>query len=105
MKLLMRGTAGRGTKELLLEAKRRGIYTIVTDNHLSAEKASLKHLADEYWVIGTAEIDILKENAEKNGRVSTMNDIKIFNISICMKLCEWLNLPCYCTPEGMVLYD
>ena len=43
MKLLMLGTTGRGTKELLLEAKRRGIYTIVTDN-LSVEKAPLKLL-------------------------------------------------------------
>ena len=53
MKLLMLGTTGRGTKELLLEAKRRGIYTIVTDN-LSVEKAPLKLLADEYWMISTA---------------------------------------------------
>lgn len=66
MKLLMLGTTGRGTKELLLEAKRRGIYTIVTDN-LSVEKAPLKLLADEYWMLSTADIDILEEKAEKKG--------------------------------------
>ena len=62
MKLLMLGTTGRGTKELLLEAKRRGIYTIVTDN-LSVEKAPLKLLADEYWMISTADIDVLEERS------------------------------------------
>ena len=59
MKLLMLGTTGRGTKELLLEAKRRGIYTIVTDN-LSVGKAPLKLLADEYWMISTADIAAIK---------------------------------------------
>lgn len=99
MKLLMLGTTGRGTKELLLEAKRRGIYTIVTDN-LSVEKAPLKLLADEYWMISTADIDILEEKCREEGVAAIMNGISTFNISVCMELCKRLNLPCYCTPES-----
>ena len=98
MKLLMLGTTGRGTKELLLEAKRRGIYTIVTDN-LSVEKAPLKLLADEYWMISTADIDVLEEKCREEGVAAIMNGISTFNISVCMELCKRLNLPCYCTPE------
>lgn len=77
MKLLMLGTTGRGTKELLLEAKRRGIYTIVTDN-LSVEKAPLKLLADEYWMISTADIDILEEKCREEGVAAIMNGISTF---------------------------
>ena len=99
MKLLMLGTTGRGTKELLLEAKKRGIYTIVTDN-LSVEKAPLKLLADEYWMISTADIDILEEKCREEGVAAIMNGISTFNISVCMELCKRLNLPCYCTPES-----
>lgn len=99
MKLLMLGTTGRGTKELLLEAKRRGIYTIVTDN-LSVEKAPLKLLADEYWMISTADIDILEEKCKEEKVTAIMNGISTFNISVCMELCKRLNLPCYCTPES-----
>ncbi len=99
MKLLMLGTTGRGTKELLLEAKRRGIYTIVTDN-LSVEKAPLKLLADEYWMISTADIDVLEEKCREEGVAAIMNGISTFNISVCMELCKRLNLPCYCTPES-----
>lgn len=45
-KLLMLGSTGRGTKELLLEANKRGIYTIITDN-LSIEQSPTKKYADE----------------------------------------------------------
>ncbi len=99
MKLLMLGTTGRGTKELLLEAKSRGIYTIITDN-LSVENAPLKLLADEYWMISTAEIDLLEQKCKHEGITAIMNGISTFNISVCMELCKRLNLPCYCTPNA-----
>lgn len=62
-KMLMLGSTGRGTKELLLEAKRRGIYTIITDN-LSEEQSPTKKYADERWKISTSEIDLLEENVD-----------------------------------------
>lgn len=89
----MLGTTGRGTKELLLEAKSRGIYTIITDN-LSVENAPLKLLADEYWMISTAEIDLLEQKCKNEGIIAIMNGISTFNISVCMELCKRLNLPC-----------
>ena len=51
-KILMLGSTGRGTTELLLEAKKRGIYTIITDN-LTPEEAPIKLLADEFWNVST----------------------------------------------------
>ena len=98
-KLLMLGTTGRGTKELLLEAKSRGLYTIITDN-LTPEEAPLKKIADEYWMISTSEVDKLEELCKENGVTAIANGISTFNISITMELCKRLGLPCYATPEA-----
>lgn len=98
-KLLMLGTTGRGTKELLFEAKSRGIYTIITDN-LSPEDAPLKKMADEYWMVSTSEVDELEALCKKNGITAIANGISTFNISITMELCKRLGLPCYATPTA-----
>lgn len=74
-------------------------YQTVEDN-LSVEKAPLKLLADEYWMISTADIDVLEEKCREEGVTAIMNGISTFNISVCMELCKRLNLPCYCTPES-----
>lgn len=93
----MLGTTGRGTKELLLEAKSRGIYTVITDN-LPTEEAPLKLLADEYWMISTSEVDKLEALCRENGITAIANGISTFNLSITMELCKRLGLPCYATP-------
>lgn len=98
-KLLMLGSTGRGTKELLLEAKRRGLYTIITDN-LSIEQSPTKEYADEYWMISTSEIDLLEKKCRENDIKAIMNGISTYNISIAMELCRRLGLSCYATPES-----
>lgn len=98
-KLLMLGSTGRGTKELLLEAKRRGIYTIITDN-LSIEQSPTKKYADESWMISTSEIDLLEKKCRSCNIEAIMNGISTYNISVAMELCKRLGLPCYATPEA-----
>ncbi len=98
-KLLMLGATGRGTKELLLEAKSRGIYTIITDN-LPPEEAPVKLIADEYWMISTADVDLLEKKCREEGITGIANGISTFNISVTMELCKRLGLPCYATPES-----
>ena len=99
IKMLMLGSTGRGTKELLLEAKRRGIYTIITDN-LSEEQSPTKKYADESWMISTSEIDLLEEKCRSYNIEAIMNGISTYNISVAMELCKRLGLPCYATPNS-----
>ncbi len=98
-KLLMLGSTGRGTTELLKEAKSRGIYTIITDN-LTVEQAPVKKIADEYWMISTNEVDLLEQKCREEGISGITNGISTFNISITMELCKRLGLPCYSTPQS-----
>lgn len=98
-KLLMLGATSRGIKELFIEAKRRGIYTIATD-YLSVEEAPIKLLADEYWMISTSEIDELEKKCRETGVNAVISGISTFNISIAIQLCKRLGIPCYCTPQA-----
>lgn len=98
-KLLMLGSTGRGTKELLLEANKRGIYTIITDN-LSIEQSPTKKYADECWMISTSEIDLLEKKCREYNITAIMNGISTYNISVAMELCKRLALPCYATPDS-----
>lgn len=56
--LLMLGTS-KGSKEMLLEAKNRGYYTIVTD-YLEPNESRGKLISDEYWMISTSDFDTLE---------------------------------------------
>ena len=98
-KMLMLGSTGRGTKELLLEAKKRGIYTIITDN-LSEEQSPTKKYADECWMISTSEIDELEKKCKEYNIDAIINGISTYNISVAMELCKRLGLPCYATPDS-----
>ena len=57
-KLLVLGGRTIGTKEIVLNAKRKGIYVIVTD-YLPEEKSPAKLIADEAWNISTEDVDAL----------------------------------------------
>jgi biotin carboxylase len=98
-KLLVLGSTGRGTTELLLEAKSRGIYTIITDN-LSPEKSPVKLIADECWMISTDQIDLLEKKCREEGICGIINGISTFNIGVTMELCRRLGFGCYATPES-----
>ena len=98
-KLLILGSTGRGTTELIKEAKNRGIYTIITDG-LSAEQSPVKLIADEYWTISTGEVDLLEQKCREEKIGGIINGISTFNIGITMELTKRLGLSCYATPES-----
>jgi len=96
-KLLMLGSS-TACRDLVLLAKARGIYTIVTDN-LPPERSVAKLVADEYWMISTADVDILEAKCRQEGITAVLCGISDFNTEKMALLCERLELPCYCTPE------
>ena len=93
-KMLMLGTS-YGSIEMIRYAKKKGAYTIVTD-YLEPEKSPAKYEADEYWMINTSELDFLEEKCRKEQINAIVCGVSEFNLEICMKLCNRLNLPCYC---------
>ena len=63
-KLLVLGGAFQHSK-VVEEAKRLGIYTIVTDN-LAPSDAPAKQIADEYWMLNIYDVDgIVKKCKEE----------------------------------------
>ena len=97
-KLLMLGTS-KGSKELILEAKDRGYYTIVTD-YLSPEESRAKCISDEYWMISTGDFDVLEQKCKDENITGIINGISTFNISATMELAKRLGKQCYATPEA-----
>lgn len=98
-KVLVLGSRSCGVKELLHAARVRGVYTIVTDD-LPLEQSPTKKIADEYWMISTADVDLLEKRCLEESVDAIIAGISTFNISIMMELCCRLKLPCYCTPEA-----
>lgn len=99
-KLLMLGSS-TACRELVLLARSKGIYTIVTDN-LDPQRSKAKLVADEYWMISTADVDLLEEKCRAEGIEAVLCGISDFNTEKMAELCKRLNLPCYCTPEVLV---
>ena len=97
-KMLMLGTS-YGSIEMIRYAKAKGAYTIVTD-YLEPEKSIAKLEADEYWMINTAELDLLEEKCRTQHVNAVICGISEFNLEMCMKLCQRLGLPCYCNEEA-----
>lgn len=97
-KILMLGTA-KGSKEILLEAKKRGYYTIVTD-YLNPQESRAKLVSDEYWMISTSDFDKIEKKCKERNINGICNGISTFNISATMELTKRLQMPCYCTPES-----
>ena len=97
-KLLMLGTS-LISKEMVEYAKSIGVYTIVTD-YQEPEKSRAKLVADEYWMINVAEVDLLERKCREEGITAVICGISEFCLEVCMELCKRLGFPCYCTPEA-----
>lgn len=97
-RLLMLGTS-LASEEIIKYAKSQGVYTIVTD-YLPPEKSTAKCVSDEYWMINTADIDLLEEKCREIGITAVMCGVSEFNLEVTMELCGRLGLPTYCTPEA-----
>lgn len=78
------------------QAKKRGIYVIVSD---LMETSPTKEVADEAWLISTTDIDILEKKCRETGITSVMFGASDFNISQSRLLCSRLGLPIYCAND------
>ncbi len=92
-KLLILG-GGILQKEIVLEAKKLGLYAVVTDWN-PVEKSPAKQLADEYLKISTADTESLagfiKEN-NVSGVITGFSDVLLHHY---VDLCERVKLPYY----------
>ena len=94
----MLGTSG-GTVEMLRYAKSIGVYTIVTD-YLEPAQSRGKQIADEYWMISTADVDLLEQKCLKENITAVFAGVSEFNLDRAFELCERLGLPFYCSREA-----
>ncbi len=84
------------TKELIENAKEKGIYTIVTDNKTTEESQS-KKLADEYWDISVTDIDELENKAKEvdiDGITCGASELCVATVrELCKRLglCFWID--------------
>ena len=88
--------------DLVLAAKKKGIYTIVMDWY-DIDKSPAKLCADEYSMLSIADIDgvvrFIKDN-DISGVITGYTDSYLtFYIDICAKA----GLPCYLTKENLIL--
>lgn len=96
-KLLVLGTTPTSI-EMVNLAKAQGVYTVVTD-YFEPDKSPAKQVADEYWMISTAEVDTLEKKCREEGITAVISGTSEFNLCRMAELCQRLNLPCWCTPE------
>ena len=54
----------KGCKQLIADAKKRGVYTIVAGPEIEGRTAESLN-ADEYWNMNTSDIDALEKNVSK----------------------------------------
>lgn len=94
-KLLILGS-DYGSLEIVKRAKKRGIYTIVTD---TMDTSPTKEEADESWHISTTETELLVEKCKENDITAVLTGASDFNISQSRKLCKKLNIPVYCESD------
>lgn len=97
-KLLMLGTS-KGSVEMVKLAKKKGIYTIVTDPQ-EPNRSRAKLFADEYWMIDISDVDVLEEKCRVEHVNGIVCGVSEFCLEITMELTKRLGLPCYCTPEA-----
>lgn len=99
-KLLILGGAFQHGK-LVAEAKKLGIYTIVTDN-LLPEDSPAKQLADEHWLLNIYDIDAIVEKC----KAEKVDGVASAWLDPCQRpyaeICKRLGVPAYSTPEQVI---
>lgn len=81
--------------EIIGLAKKRGIYTIATDN-LPVEKSPVKALADEAWDISINDYDLLEKKIIENDINAVICGASESCLAANRELCKRLNLPFFC---------
>ena len=82
-----------GTLDMVREAKKQGMYVIVTD---LMESSPTKETADEKWYVSTTDLDTLEMKCKEYGVIGILTGASDFNITNARNLCKRLNLPIYC---------
>lgn len=99
-KLLILG-ATSGEVPLVKRAQSFGIHTIVTDYNMDYSCSPAKLIADEAWDISWSDLDALEQLCRENHVDGVTAGYSEFRVENTIKLCERLNLPCYCTMEQL----
>lgn len=92
-KLLMLGTSF-ASFEIVQKARKRGWYTIVTDN-VPPEDSPVKQAADAYWMISTKDVEKLEEKCREEEIGAVFAGVSEFNLDRVLLLTKKLGLPCY----------
>ncbi len=94
-KLLILGS-DFGTYDLVTEARRMGIYTIVAD---TMETSPTKEAADEAWQISTTDYETLEKKIAEENVNAILAGASEFNLENVRYLCHKLGLPVYCDSD------
>lgn len=89
--------------QIVLTAKKLGLYTIVTDYNTDWSYSPAKYIADEAWDISWADINALKEKSSLAGVSGVMAGYSELRIQQAIKLCKELNFPFYVDDESILL--
>ena len=82
--------------EMVQEAQKNGAYVIVADY---LENSPAKRVADEAWLISTADIDALAAKCKEVGVDGVLSGFDDFNVICAAKLSERIGTPFYATVE------
>ena len=85
---------------LVERAKELGVYTIVTD-YYDTETSPAKLVADEYWDISWEDLDTLEKKCREEHIDGITTGYSESPVDCCIKLCDRLGLPCYCTQDQL----
>lgn len=95
-KILLLGGKPIGSCEIVDFCRQNNIYIIVADN-LSEKESYAKQLADESWLISTADLDLLEKKARENEVDGVIAGVHEFNIQKAIELCNRLELTPQCS--------
>ena len=93
-KLLILGAYGTEI-EIINEAKKLGVYTIVTDNHTDWSLAPAKYAADEAYDISWSDIDALEKICREKNVDGCLAGYSERRVECLTKLCKRMGFPCY----------
>lgn len=86
---------------LVQRAKELGVYTIVTDYYEDFNVSPAKKYADEAWNVSWSDLDTLEALCKEHGVNGVTTGYSETTAECCIKLCERLGLPCYCTMDQL----
>ena len=99
-KLLILGGKPIGSFDIVKYAKKKGIYTIVTD-YLDVSQSIAKQIADEHWNISTHDVTRLCKKINQTGVDAVFTGAHEPNIFKTLEICEELGFHFYATKEQM----